>query len=101
MEIDLEKKLSKKFGVAFDGWSEHGVHYLAVFALGDFFPNGGCVLLGFSPLEQEDDLLSDQHGLYLTNLEQHFEQCDDDVIFLVGGNCSTNRKFAREILAFH
>ena len=33
---DLAKTLPKKFGVAFDGWSEHGVHYLAVFAVGDF-----------------------------------------------------------------
>jgi hypothetical protein len=51
------------------------VHYFAVFAVGDFVPNKGCVLLGFSPFEQEDDLLSDQHGLYLTNLVQHYEWC--------------------------
>ena len=100
MEKDLARKLPNKFGVAFDGWSEHGVHYLAVFAVRDFVPNEGCVLLGFSPFEQEDDLSSDQHGLYLTNLVQHYERCVKNVIFLVGDNCSANRKFAREILAF-
>ena len=97
MEKDLEWKLPRKFGAAFDGWSEHGVHYLAVFAVGDFVPNEGCVLLGFSPFEQEDDLSSDQHGLHLTNLVQHYEWCVNNVIFLVGDNCSTNRKFARDL----
>jgi hypothetical protein len=96
MEKDLAHKLPKKFGFAFDGWSDHCVHYLAVFALGDFVPYEGCVLPGFSPFEQEDDLSSDQHGLYLTNLVQHYEQCVNNVIFLVGDNCSTNRKFARD-----
>ena len=71
--------------------------YLAVFAVGDFVPNEGCVLLGFSPFEQEDDLSSDQHGLYLTNLVQHYELCVNNVIFLVGDNCRTNRKFARDL----
>jgi hypothetical protein len=41
MEKYLAKKLPKKFGVAFDGWSEDGVHYLAVFAVGDFVSNEG------------------------------------------------------------
>ena len=100
MEKDLAKKLPNKFGVAFDGWSEHGVHYLAVFTVEVFVPNEWCVLLGFSPFELEDDLSSDQHGLYLTNLVQHYERCVKNVIFLVGDNCSANRKFAREILAF-
>ena len=75
MENDLAKELPKKFGVAFDKWSEHGVHYFAAFAVGDFVPHEGCVLLGYSPFEQEDDFLSDQYGLYLTNLVQHYEQC--------------------------
>jgi hypothetical protein len=45
MEKDLAWKLPNKFGVAFDGWSEDGVHHLAVFAAGDFVPNEECVLL--------------------------------------------------------
>ena len=42
---DLAKKLPKKFSVAFDGWLEHGVHYLPVIAVGDFFPMKGVYYL--------------------------------------------------------
>ena len=38
----------------------------------EIFPNEGCVLFGFPPFEQENDLSSEQHRLYLTHLEQHY-----------------------------
>ena len=51
MENYLEKTLPKSFGITFDGWSEFGVHYLGVFAVGPGVPNDRKVLLGFSPFE--------------------------------------------------
>ena len=97
MEKDLAKKLLKKFGVAFDRWSEHGVHYLAVFTVEVFVPNEWCVLLGFSPFELEDDLSSDQHVSYLKHLGHHYKWCVNNVIFLVQDNCNTNGKLVRDL----
>ena len=96
----LKKKLPKKFGIAFDGWSQDGVHYLAVFAVGDGLPQecDGCVLLGFSPFEQEDDLSSDQHVLYLTQLLSYYDRSMGDVLYLVGDNCATNRKVSNDTI---
>ena len=55
MQLALVKQLPRKFGLAFDGWSDYGVHYVAVFAVGPGLPDifDGCVLLGFSPLNKK------------------------------------------------
>ena len=73
IELDLAKTLPKKFGIAFDGWSELSIHYLAVFALGANVPNGK-VLLGFSPFEDEADLAAEEgttHAAQLLNQLHH------------------------------
>ena len=96
IELDLAKTLPKKFGIAFDGWSEFSIHYLAVFAVGANVPNGK-VLLGFSPFEDEADLTAEQHGLYLSQLLPNFKQSMIDIIYLVGDNCSVNKKLSRNL----
>ena len=97
LENDFKKSLAKKFGIAFDGWSEHGVHYLAVFAVGCGVPNDGVILLGFSPFEQEDDLSSKQHIKYLEGIMPYYGRSISDLIFIVGDNCNTNKKVAKDL----
>jgi hypothetical protein len=98
MENNLKTKLLKKFGVAFDGWSEFGVHYLAVFAVGPGVPNDGRVLLGFLPFEQEGDLSADQHAAYLKTLLTYYDRTiDDNIIYFCGDNCRVNIKFAKDL----
>ena len=63
LEYDITKTLPDKFGISFDGWSEGGAHYLAVFACGPGLPGGKPVLLGFSPFEQEDDMSAEDPTL--------------------------------------
>lgn len=58
LEEDITRILPSKFGLMFDGWSEDGVHYIALFAVGpDILKNS--VLLGFSPFEDETALSAD------------------------------------------
>ena len=96
MENNLDKKLGKKFGVMFDGRSKFGVHYLGVFAVDGDVPD--CqVLLGFSVFEKEYDLCAAQHAAYLTTLLGYFNRNIDSVQYMVGDNCSVNRKLARDL----
>jgi hypothetical protein len=89
--------LTTKFGIFFDGWSEFGVHYLKVFAVGPGVINGGHILLGFSPFEQEGDLSADQHAVYLEGLLPYYNRIMDDIIYLCGDNCSVNRKLSNDL----
>jgi hypothetical protein len=97
VEKVLTKSLPVKFGVSFDGWSEFGTHYLAVFAVGPGLPKDLPALLGFSPFEQEDDLSADQHRIYLNTLLGYHGRDESAVIYLVGDNCSTNLKLFRDM----
>ncbi len=99
MEKDLEKLLPNKFAISIDGWSEHGVHYLAIFAVGPEVLNNGTVLLGFSPFDQEDDLSSEQHSIFISDTLRKYSRTSKDLTFIVGDNCSTNRKLARDFLS--
>lgn len=74
MEFDIMKQLPKKFGVAFDGWSDKGVHYCAVFAVGPGLGDHNSILLGFSPFEQSWDLSAQQHLSFLTAVMSDYDR---------------------------
>ena len=97
METNFRKSLPKKFGVALDGWSDSGVHYLAIFAVGPSVPQDGKVLLGFSPFEQPDDLTAEQHELYLAQVLNYYDRLITDLLFICGDNCNTNKKIATDL----
>lgn len=96
MEQDIGKRLPPKFGVTIDGWSDYGMHYLGVFAVGPKVPDGK-ILLGFSPFENEADLSADQHAEYLNTLLPYFNRTMEDVLYLVGDNCAVNQKLAKDL----
>ena len=99
MQRRFSTSLPRHFGVSFDGWSEFGVHYLAVFAVGPGVPDlqGNTVLLGFSPFENAGDLSAQEHQNYLISLLSTHERKAADVMFLVGDNCAVNCKLLNDM----
>jgi hypothetical protein len=94
MTETMKNELPSAIGVAFDGWTESSVHYLAVFAVGPGV-KGGKVLLGFSPFDQEDKLDADEHIDYITSVLHVFDKdIATDVAYSAADNCSTNRSVA-------
>jgi hypothetical protein len=97
MQCELSRSLPKQFGISFDGWSEFGVHYLAIFAVGPGVQNEGKVLLGFSPFEDAGNLSAQEHIDYLMSQLGLYERKTSDVIFLVGDNCAVNCKISNDL----
>jgi hypothetical protein len=100
MQRRFSKSLPRHFGISFDGWSEFGVHYLAVFAVGPGVHSSGAdgnVLLGFSPFENAGDLSAQEHQSYLISLLSTYERKTSDVLFLVGDNCAVNCKLSNDL----
>ncbi len=87
--------LPEKFGIAFDGWSEDGEHWVAFFAV---CPNQQSYLLAFEPTpDTENGQSSLGSSAYKSLLEatlQSYEKRLDDVLFLCGDNCNTNKALA-------
>ena len=97
MQLEFSKSLPIQFGISFDGWSEFGIHYLAVFAVGPDVHPGGKVLLGFSPFENAGDLSAKEHLDYLISQLGLYERKISDVLFLVGDNCAVNCKLSNDM----
>ena len=97
----VEKKISEampdKFGLILDGWTHGSEHFLAVFAVYEVESKPQYPLLSMAPLvnEPEDDHSAATHRVFLENmLERDFGKSLDDCLFVVGDNCSVNRRLA-------
>lgn len=99
----VEKKIAallpEKFAVVFDGWSGGDTHYVSIFAT---FPSEhtmgyDSVLLGCSPMGDEDSLDATEHYRFVEEVLKIFGKSWDNVAALVGDNCSTNRCFTRRV----
>ena len=104
MESIIAKKLPKKFGIIFDGWSNNSEHFLGVFAVYNDHGVAECPLLAMAPMidpsfteaEALNDHSAEQHKLFLSNtLEIYGKNIDDNVSVLIGDNCMVNKKLAR------
>ncbi|KAG2781249.1 hypothetical protein PC116_g3946 [Phytophthora cactorum] len=89
--------MPERFGLVFDGWSHALEHYVAVFARYEVAGEVRCPLLCMAPLvnEESDDLSAATHRAFLIEVllrdyNKRLEQC----LFLVGDNCSVNRRLA-------
>jgi hAT family C-terminal dimerisation region len=96
-EKELQDIFPESFGIAFDGWTEHAVHYLAVFAVGFESANGNGILLGFSPFEQPSDMSAAQHIEYIRAVMKKYNRSAANILYFVADNCNTNRKVANDI----
>lgn len=99
VETVIRDRLPNRFAITFDGWAGGDTHYVSVFAV---FPadnvNGyDRFLLACSPMENEDSLNANEHYEFLEWVLALFEKSMDNVVAVIGDNCSTNRAMSRRI----
>ncbi|KAE9063807.1 hypothetical protein PF006_g30855 [Phytophthora fragariae] len=97
IERKIAAELPARFGIMLDGWTHASEHYLAVFACYEVNTRQKTTLLCMAPLleAEDDDLIARGHRAFLaTMLPRDYgvqlEQCR----FVVGDNCSVNRRLA-------
>ncbi|EPZ33848.1 hypothetical protein O9G_004440 [Rozella allomycis CSF55] len=87
VEKNIKKLLKGAMGLVLDGWTENGIHYCGVFAV----TSKNILLLGFSPLPDEESMNAAAHIEYLDFLLDVYNINAVDIKFIVGDNCSTNK----------
>jgi hypothetical protein len=97
VETQIRNILPDKFALVFDGWTLSNTHFLAVFST---FPDSKSitgykkVLLSFSPLTNEQSLNADSHIAFFEFILDLYGKWWNNVVALIGDNCSTNHSFA-------
>ncbi|RHY57120.1 hypothetical protein DYB38_014335, partial [Aphanomyces astaci] len=97
VERKIASQLPDQFALVHDGWSHGSTHYLAIFAT---FPSSDPIgytrtLLAFAPINDEESLSADAHYEFTLFVLELYGKSWDNVIALIGDNCSTNGAFAR------
>ncbi|ETV74064.1 hypothetical protein H257_11375 [Aphanomyces astaci] len=97
VERTIASQLPDQFAIVHDGWSHGSTHYLAIFAT---FPSSDPIgytrtLLAFAPINDEESLSADAHYEFTVFVLELYGKTWDNVIALIGDNCSTNGAFAR------
>jgi hypothetical protein len=93
----IREMIPTKFGIIFDGWSSGTVHYVAVYAV---FPENGNrtqILLAMQPLYDETSQSAAAHADYINGVLESYGRSANDLYFICGDNCNTNKKIAREL----
>ncbi|KAE9165784.1 hypothetical protein PF002_g31280 [Phytophthora fragariae] len=97
IERKIAAELPARFDIMLDGWTHASEHYLAVFVCYEVNTRQKTPLLCMAPLHEaeDDDLTARGHREFLaTMLPRDYgvqlEQCR----FVVGDNCSVNRRLA-------
>lgn len=96
VEHRLSNILPEKFALVFDGWSAGQTHFVGIFAsFPDSSENGYAArLLAFSPMGDESSLNSAEHYGFMTFVLTTFGKTWENVICIIGDNCSTNKAVA-------
>ena len=94
VEQTVKQHLPKKFCILFDGLSDSGFHYVALFSI-YVKDNAYCeTLLACNPLLDEGDLGAEQHLSFLEATLEVFDKTFANVVCLIGDNCSVNQKLS-------
>ena len=94
VEKAIDEDLPDKFGLIFDGWTSATMHYVAIFAS---YTKDGMhkeSLLAVAPLVNEEQLGAEQHIEFMHATLLLYRKTLDNVVVLIGDNCSTNKKIA-------
>ncbi|KAL3672005.1 hypothetical protein V7S43_019082 [Phytophthora oleae] len=97
VERSIADKIPDRFGLIFDGWSHASEHFVAVFACYEVDGAVRCPLLCMAPLvnEEGDDHSAATHLAFLeTMLAPDYGKSTEQCLYLVGDNCSVNRRLA-------
>ena len=99
VEAKIKEELPSQFAIFIDGWSAGDTHYVACFA--SYFrevANGYTLaVLGFSPLEDEASQSAKHHYEYIEFVLSLFERSFDNVVAVIGDNCTCNKSLANLI----
>jgi len=99
VEEEIKKVLPDDFAIVFDGWTceETTTHYLAI-AVAYLGKDGKreSVLLAFTPFEDESSFTAAAHKELLETTLNVYGKSLSNVICLVGDNCATNQRLAKE-----
>lgn len=103
IEIKMQAILPPKFGLIFDGWSCGSDHYVAVFACFAVENIQKIYLLAFQPIPDYEALFSGEayrldaqaHMEYIRSTLCLYNRTLEDLLFMVGDNCSTNKLLSR------
>lgn len=98
---DLKQILPPKFGIVFDGWSNKYVHFLAIFAVipqSEENSNGPkYYCLSFLPINEDGSMTANSHVLHIESTLHKFGRTLNDILFIVGDNCPTNKRVAKNL----
>jgi hypothetical protein len=98
VETKIAQELPTKFGLIIDGWSDHSMHYVGLFACyEDHGTNSGKTkypLLALAPLIDEENLGAESHKSFIEATLAIFNKSVENVLFLVGDNAATNKSLA-------
>ena len=89
--IKTEVAKSSHLGLLFDGWSERGTHYLAMFAV---TPSKSPLLLAFSPFINEETMTAAEHVRFTDFVLDVFGIQASKLKLIIGDNCNTNKAYA-------
>lgn len=89
----ISRLLPPTFAIVFDWWTSRDTHYVAVYAtFPSDTPNGfACVLLAFSPFENETSQGSSNYPLLFEFVLRVYDKDLSNVCAIIGDNCNTNR----------
>ncbi|ETV86037.1 hypothetical protein H257_02526 [Aphanomyces astaci] len=97
VEKEISKEIPDRFGIIFDGWTHNSEHYLAVF--GSYEKDGVFEqpLLSLAPIihEPDDYHSAKTHYTAIKSVLAMFKKTIKQCVFLVGDNCSVNKKLAK------
>ncbi len=108
----MKNMLPNKFGIIFDGWSDgRGNHIIGWFKYLSFsmiityfryaeYDNEGekaNVLLTVEVPINEVSLTAEEHIRTLNDILQGYGRSEKNILYLVGDNCSVNKKIARDM----
>jgi hypothetical protein len=102
VEETIKQRLPKKYAILFDGWSHETEHFLGMTAAygGSNSNNYVEILLSLQPLLKDGitGLTAEDHMVHITKaLCERYGRSLDEVVCLVGDNCSVNQSLARKL----
>ncbi len=96
VEKKIENLLPSKFAIVFDGWTAQKTHYVAVLAkfLSSKPVGYDQLLFGFSSFHDADSQDAEHHFEFIQFVLSVFNKTRDNLVCMIGDNCSTNRKLS-------
>ena len=96
----IAEKLPERIAIVFDGWTVGSVHYIGISASYSSFVGGqettNHTLLSMRPLLVGDvnGMTARDHRQHISQVMQSFGKSEDNVMCLIGDNCSVNKSLA-------